>query len=110
MSIRNSVVLAALAVMSVSALAKPNPQTTLSAPGMGTVDGILTYCQRVDPGSTAKYTLGLNNFTGGHPPGEVKDIRESKQYKSTLATIDGQLLKVSTATGVSACRAYLAGK
>jgi hypothetical protein len=110
MSIRKSVVLAALAVMSVSALAKPNPATTLSPTGVGTADGVLNYCRRVDPGLAAKYALGLKSLPLGHSPDELEDIRETKQYKSTLATINSQLLKISTATGVNACRAYLAGR
>lgn len=110
MNIRYSVILIAVAIMSVPALAKSNPQTTLSAPGVATVDGILTYCRRVDTGSAAAYTLALNNLTQGHSPDEVRDIRESKQYKDTLGNINSQLLKVPTAAGANACRAYLAGK
>jgi hypothetical protein len=110
MSIRYSVILAALAVMSVSALAESKPQTTLTAPGMGTVDGILTYCQKVDHMSAAKYMLGLDNFTKGHSKDELEDIRASTQYKTTREALNTQLLKVSNSAGISACRNYLAGK
>lgn len=112
MSIRNAVMLTALAVASVSAIAETEskPQTTLTAPGIATTDGILTYCRRVDAASAAKYTLAINNLTQGHSRDELEDIRTSKQYKETLAAIDTQLLKVSSGTGVNACRAFLAGK
>ncbi len=107
MSIRFSIILAAMAVMSVSAPAVTIPQTTINAPALATVDGILTYCRRVDPGSAANYTLGLKDFTQGHPVAELASIRASKQYANTMAIINSQLLKVSTAAGVNACRAYL---
>ena len=112
MSIRNAVMLTALAAVSVSAMAETEskPQTTLTVPGMATTDGILTYCRRVDPSSAAKYTLGINAITQGHPLNELKDIRASKQYEEILATINTQLLKISNSTGVSACRSFLAGK
>jgi hypothetical protein len=110
MNIRHSVILAALAVMSVSAWAESKPQTTLTAPGMATFDGILNYCRRTDMRSAAQYTIRLNNLTQGHSEGELTDIRESKQYKDTLATINSQLLKVSTPTGSNACMSYLVGK
>jgi hypothetical protein len=105
MSIRHSVILAALAVMSVSAMAGSKPQTTLTASGMATTDGVLGYCRSVNAISVAKYTQAINSITQGHPREELFDIRESKQYKQTLATLNSQLLKVPIATGVSACRA-----
>jgi hypothetical protein len=111
MSIRNAVMLTVLAVVSVSAMAESEskPQTTLTAPGMATTDGILTYCRRIDTASAAKYTLAINNLTQGHSRDELEDIRASKQYTETLAALNVQLLKVSNATGVSACRSYIAG-
>ena len=106
MSIRFSVILAALAVMSVPAVAGAKPQgTTLTGPGMATTDGVLGYCRRVNAISAAKYTLAINSLTQGHPKEELIDIRESKKYRDTLAIINGQLLKVPIAAGVSACRA-----
>jgi hypothetical protein len=114
MCIRYSVILAALAVISVSALAKTNadtkPQTTLTAPGMATADGILSYCKRIDARSAAQYATRLDSITQGHSSGEVKDIRESKIYKASLAVINNQLLKVSAPTGLNACMSYLTGK
>jgi hypothetical protein len=106
MSIRYSVILAALAVMSVPAVAGPKPQaTTLNAPGMATVDGMLGYCRRVNAISVAQYTQEINSLTQGHPKEELIDIRASKKYRDTLANINSQLLKVPIAAGVSACRA-----
>ena len=110
MSIRFSVIVTAMAVMSVFALAETKPFTTLNAPGMATVDGMLTYCRRVDPASASKYTLGINNFTQGHTVEELISIRASKQYATSLADINSYLKKVSNASGINACRAYLAGK
>ena len=49
MSIRNAVMLTALAAGSVSAMAETDLEATntLTVPGMATTDGILTYCRRV---------------------------------------------------------------
>jgi hypothetical protein len=113
MNIRYSVILAALAVMSVSTLAETRPQTpqtTLTGPGMATVDGVLNYCRKIDMGSAAQYTIRLNGLTQGHSEGEVTNIRGSKQYKDALAVINTQLLKVSAPTGLNACMSYLVGR
>lgn len=103
MNIRYSVILAALAVMSVPAVAGSKPQTTLTAPGMATTDGVLGYCRRINAMSIPKYNQVMASLTQGHTAAELISIRSSKQYNDTLAIISSQLLKVPISSGVSIC-------
>lgn len=110
MSIRDAVILAAVAVMSVSADAVTRPATTLTSSGMAVIDGMLDNCRRVDPIRYIGYTLAITNITQGHNLGELIGIRASAQYQTVLAGVNSDLKKQSVGSQISSCKAFLAGR
>jgi hypothetical protein len=110
MSLRFSIVLAAAAAISVSVLTPMQAETTITGRSLGTVETILGYCARIDPVSAAQYKGSVKMFTAGHSEKEVERDQKDKGFTAAAESIDSQLKKVPLATGLSACKAFLAGK
>jgi len=72
------------------------------------MEAILSYCESVDPKSSPKYQLLRNLVISGHSS-EIGDDGESAAYRSELGAMEAALAKIPISTGVSTCKAGIAG-
>jgi hypothetical protein len=94
--------------------AKTKPNTTparspLTLSVLAQVEAIITYCQVVDPRSSAKYQLLRTMATSGHSPSEISADQTSPAFLSELKVMGAAFIKIPVSTGVSACKAGIAG-
>jgi hypothetical protein len=108
MGLKHSVVLTAGVALIVSSLAQAvtKPNTTITADSLAKVDGILSFCSRVDSKSSKTYLQGESVITNGHSTAEIASLRHSGEYGVSLASINGQLNKVAIGPGLSACKTF----
>jgi hypothetical protein len=108
MGLKFSVVLTAGAALVVSSLAQAvtKPNTTLDPKSLAQIDGVLSYCSRIDARSSSNYLRGESMITNGHSDAEVSGLRHSGDYAASLAAINVQLGKVGINAGLGACRAF----
>jgi hypothetical protein len=108
MGLNFSVVLTAGAALVVSSLAQAVTKTnsTLDAKSLAQVDGVLSYCTKIDSRSSSNYLKGESIITNGHSNAEVSGLRHSTEYAKSLAAINLELGKVGVNAGLGACRAF----
>jgi len=117
MRLRFSTALITGTVLAVSSLAHaktPAPVKTaarsgLPPSGLAQVDSIISYCESIDPSSSAKYQK-LRNLALSGQSSEGDDDKEGRTYQSELAVMRAALAKIPVSTGVSTCRAGIAGR
>jgi hypothetical protein len=78
--------------------------------GLARVEGILSYCAKVDPKSATKYQQFMSNILTGHSSGEIDTDQGSSRYTFALGVVDQTIAKLPASTVVSACQNMLAGK
>lgn len=93
------------------------PQFTLAAPpippkALGQVEATVDFCVRVDSKFADKYKALGKAVVAGLSEKELKEARDSSDYKETYREITGQLEKTPADKVVEGCRASLgdAGK
>jgi len=76
----------------------------------GKVEGTLDFCTQADAQNAPKYQEGKQALVRDVPENEVKEARDSKEYKDAYSEISDQLAKVPKEQAVKSCRDYLEGK
>jgi hypothetical protein len=104
MRLRTSALLAAMAVMSASALPETKDATTIFIESLARVDGIISYCARTDAKNAQSYQDNVAMIIRGHSRTEIQGDRGTSRYQYALGVINLQLSKISTGTGMSACK------
>ena len=84
-----------------------NAKLPFSNDAFGKVEGILTYCAKVNPESAAKYQDAAKALVKDTTEKEVTEARNSAEYKESLDSINAQLEKAPKENSIKACRAYL---
>ena len=108
MGLKFSVLMTAGAALIVSSLAQAVTKTnsTLDAKSLAQVDGVLSYCTRIDSRSSSNYLKGESMITNGHSNAEILGLRHSSEYAKSLAAINLELGKVGVNAGLGACRTF----
>jgi hypothetical protein len=87
------------------------PQLTLadSVPpqALGQIESRLDFCARVDYGSADKYKELGKAIVAGMSEKELKEARESNEYKTEYDAMTGRLEKIPQEKAVEGCRAGL---
>lgn len=104
MQFRTAALLAAMAVMSVSALPETKDATTIFIESLARVDGITSYCTRIDAKNAQSYQDDVAMIIRGHSSTEIQGDRGTSRYQYALGTVNLQLSKIATGTGMSACK------
>lgn len=86
----------------------PPPASANTASGIAQVQTILSYCESVDPQSTAKYEHLRSLVISGYAPSVVSVNEKSAAYQFEVDVIGAALAKIPVSTGVSTCRAGIA--
>jgi hypothetical protein len=98
-------VCAALAIPQLS-----NAKLPFSNDAFGKVEGILTYCAKVNPESATKYHDAAKAFVKDVPEKEVTEARQTTEYKDSFEGISADLEKAPKDASVKACKAALETK
>lgn len=82
---------------------------TLAAPAvppkaLGMVEAKLDFCSRVDSESADKYKEYGKTVVAGMSEKELKEARESSDYKAAYNALTGQLEKIPQEKAVASCR------
>ena len=81
----------------------------LSPTALAQVEAIISYCERVDPLWSAKYQQLGNLVLSGQSSSQMADDAKGSAYQSELGVMGAALAKVPVSTGVSSCKAGIAG-
>ena len=87
-----------------------NAKLPLSNDAFGKVEGIVSYCGKIDTGSGAKYQERAKLLVKDVPEKELTEARKSAEYKESYDSISADLEKAPKENSVPSCRAYLEGK
>lgn len=120
MCLRFSVTLITGTVLAVSTLAHakttPAPAVikspappALPVSAMAQIEGIISYCQSVDPHSSAKYKQLGDLVLSGQSSQLKSDDEKGAAYQSDLSAVRAELAKIAVSKGVSTCKAGIAG-
>jgi hypothetical protein len=89
-------------------LALANSQ--VDAQWLGTVEGILDFCVKVDPKDAASFQALRKSADGGTSEHDLTGLRGTPEYKNGLDTINNALAQVSPQSGAQICAAGVAPK
>jgi hypothetical protein len=98
-------VCAALAIPQIS-----NAKLPFSNDAFAKVEGILTYCAKVNPESATKYQDAAKAFVKDIPEKEVTEARQTSEYKDSYEGISADLEKAPKEASLQACKAALETK
>ena len=89
-------------------------QFTLAAPSippkaLGQVEATINFCAQADSKLADKYKEWGKAIVADMSEKELKEARDSSDYKETYSAITGQLEKVPAEKAVESCRAALEG-
>ena len=71
---------------------------------LGTVEGTMNFCAKINPKSAAKYKEMSQIVTNGHSEELVAEIRESKEYKDTVDQVSKKLGALSAKEAAATCK------
>ncbi len=80
---------------------------SINVGALAQVEGILTYCGRVDPKSSEQYRQVLKAILSGLRESDIDDDQENPTFVSDERAVSAQLAKIPRSTGVSGCRTIL---
>ena len=101
---------ATAAVVLASALAETRTAPRLNAASLARVEAVTSYCENVDPASDSEYVSRVAVAMRGHSDAEVRQARESGEYRQALSQANETLAKVPATSAIHACTEYLAEK
>jgi len=95
------------AFLFLSLLAPAQTATThLSAPALGTFEGMLSFCGKVNPQSADKYNELVKNLTKDQTADALAEMRNSQEYKDSLDQISAQLGELSNKDALETCKVH----
>ena len=113
MCLRFSATLISGAVLAVSTLAHATTPAPAPLPvqerALAQVQAIISYCELVDPVSSAKYQALEAVVLSGQSPSQISTEEKSTPYLQELSTTSARLAGLPVSTGVSACKAAIKG-
>jgi hypothetical protein len=89
-------------LLSILAPAQTAPPTFAEL--LGTLDGTVNFCTKVNPKSAAKYREMVQLVTNGHSDELIAEIREGKEYKGTVDQISKKLGALSPKEASATCK------
>jgi hypothetical protein len=91
-------------VLSTLAAAQKAPAPPTAASLLGTIDGTVNFCTKVNPKSAAKFKEMGQLITNGQSDEAIAQIRDSKEYKDTLDQTSKKLAALSTKEAAETCK------
>jgi hypothetical protein len=76
----------------------------LSGPTLGTLEGMLKFCGKVNPQAADKYQDMIKRLTKDQPEDKLAELRDSQEYKDSLDQIGKQLGELSTEDAIATCK------
>ena len=92
-----------------SAPRSPTPSETIDIDGLAQLTGIFSYCEEIDPKSSAQYARMSSNVLSGYSQSTIKGDEHTTQYRTNLQALETSLAKIPKATGISSCRTMIPG-
>jgi hypothetical protein len=99
---------AAVALPRLVLAANSPPSSPPGAQWLGTVEGILDFCVKVDPKDASAFQVLKKNTRGGLSERDLAGVRGTREYKDALRTISDDLAKVSPQGAAQSCAAGVA--
>jgi hypothetical protein len=113
MCFRFSAILISGAVLAVSTLTHATTPAPAPLPvqerALAQVQAIISYCELVDPLSSAKYQALEAVVLSGQSPSQISTEEKSTPYLQELSTMSARLASVPVSSGVNSCRAAIKG-
>ena len=82
----------------------------ISGTALAVDQGIIAYCEKIDPQSAGLYAQKLTSILLGTTGQNFASLQGTAAYSSELAWLNSSLASVPRATGLSACKGFLALK
>lgn len=93
----------------VLATAETKDATTINIESLARVDGIASYCGRVDPQHSSLYQQRSAAFVRGHSDSEIKGDRSTSRYQFAFGAVNQDLNKLAPNLGAGNCSALIKG-
>ena len=86
----------------------PKPSTSTSSDGtvLGVLDGVVSFCAKVSPGSASTYRELSQFITNGQSAQAVTQVRDSDLYQKAYQQVGKDLKTLSANDAVAACNAH----
>ena len=97
------------AILCVSALALAPlalAKISITPQALGQVEGTLNFCSEANPKAKAKYDEWAKLFVNEATEDELKEIRDSSEYKDAYDSITAELAKVPKDKALEACTSF----
>jgi hypothetical protein len=84
------------------------PSTSTSSDGtvLGVLDGVVSFCAKVSPGSASTYRELSQFITNGQSAQAVTQVRDSDLYQKAYQQVGKDLKTLSANDAVAACNAH----
>jgi hypothetical protein len=99
---------AAVALPRLVLAANSPPSSPPGAQWLGTVEGILDFCVKVDPKDASAFRVLKKNTSAGLSEHDLAGVRGTREYKDSLHMISDELAKVSPQSAAQTCAAGVA--
>jgi len=76
----------------------------MSPEALGQVEGVLSFCGRVDPGTKPRYEQQAQMVRGGATSEEIDAARKVDGYRQAYDGVSEQLSKLDPAAAIKTCR------